>query len=51
MQPQMVDGIVTVLGIADDDTTPNSPYAQFVFDSAQYGVDTVAIEVGGFADS
>jgi len=43
----MTDGIVTVVGLANDGAEISTPYYQLVFDSDSYGIDSVGIEIGG----
>lgn len=43
MTPSMSDGVVTVIGLANDGVNKQDPYIQIVFDYATYGADTFAV--------
>ena len=47
IKPSLSNGVVTVLGLADDSTNPSNPYVQLMFDSQQYTNTSFAVVFGG----
>ena len=47
MTPSMSDGVVTVIGLANDGVNKQDPFIQLVFDFTSFGADTFAVQLGG----
>ena len=43
MTPSMSDGVVTVIGLANDGVNKKDPFIQLVFDFTSFGADTFAV--------
>lgn len=47
LMPSLAPGVVTAVGLANDGTKHSDPYIQLVTDASSYGLDTLAVQLGG----